>query len=174
MRAAKADRRGHLMDTSNLPPARAALCDNGTRQPDAPISRTNHSVDDLLAAAHHGSTWLGSAAALITCLCLGGCALPAPQVDATSVQMPLQTGWFEGEPVFYLTTDVSDAEVARDKRANFAPRLADALPRGTALPGQPSSVDKDYAVTNFPQASIFASAPLPVGQLSRDPAYSPL
>lgn len=88
--------------------------------------------------------------------------------------MPLQTGWFEGEPVFYLTTDVSDAEVARDKRANFAPRLAEALPRGTPLPGQPSSVDKVYAVTNFTQASIFASAPLPVGPLSRDTAYSPL
>ncbi len=112
--------------------------------------------------------------ALIVCVCLGGCALPAPQVAASSVQMPLQAGWFEGETVFYVTTDVSDAAVAHDKRANFAPRLADTLPRGTPVPGQPSSVDKVYAVTNFQQASIFASAPQPMGPLNRDAAYSPL
>ena len=88
--------------------------------------------------------------------------------------MPLLQGWFENEVVFYVTTDVSDAQVARDKQANFAPRLADALPRGPQRPGQPSSVDKVYAVTNFKQASIFASAPQPMGHLNRDLAYSPL
>ncbi|WP_309638078.1 hypothetical protein [Methylibium sp.] len=76
--------------------------------------------------------------------------------------------------VFYVTTDVSDARVAQEKQANFAPRLADALPRGPQRPGQPSSVDKVYAVTNFKQASVFASAPQPMGHLNRDKAYSPL
>ena len=88
--------------------------------------------------------------------------------------MPLLQGWFENEVVFYVTTDVSDAQVAKDKQANFAPRLADALPRGPQRPGQPSSTDKVYAVTNFKQASIFASAPQPMGHLNRDLAYSPL
>jgi hypothetical protein len=76
--------------------------------------------------------------------------------------------------VLYITTDVSHADVAEAKGANFAPRLADALPAGPPAPGSRSSVDKVYAVTNFQQASIFASAPYPMGSASRDTAYSPL
>lgn len=105
---------------------------------------------------------------------LVACAASPPQAGMPTVQMPVHQGWFEGEAVFYVTTDVSDAQVAAKHRANFAPRLADALPRGPGLPGQPSSVDKVYAVTNFEQASVFASAPLPMGPSSRDRAYSPL
>lgn len=118
--------------------------------------------------------WQPIAAALVAALWLVGCASPAQQATEASLQLPMLQGWFEGEVVFYITTDVSDAEVAMDKRANFAPRLADALPRGPQRPGQPSSVDKVYAVTNFRQASIFASAPQPMGYLNRDKAYSPL
>lgn len=106
-------------------------------------------------------------AGLVACAATPPASLPA-------VQMPVHQGWFDGEAVFYVTTDVSDAQVAAKHRANFAPRLADALPRGPAQPGQPSSVDKVYAVTNFEQASVFASAPLPMGPSSRDRAYSPL
>lgn len=87
-----------------------------------------------------------------------------------SVALPLQQGWFDGEAVFYVTTDVSDAAVARDKQANFAPRLA-----GAATPGGAASpLDTVYAVTNFAQGGVFASAPDPIGPLSRDAAYSPL
>lgn len=39
--------------------------------------------------------------------------------------------------VFYVTTDVYDAEVAAKHHANFAPRLADALPRDPLTPDQP-------------------------------------
>lgn len=109
---------------------------------------------------------------------LAACATPQLQQSARPtpqwVQMPLQQGWFEGEVVFYVTTDVSDATVAAKHRANFAPRLADALPRDPVTPGQASSVDKVYAVTNFEQGSVFASAPLPMGPSNRDRAYSPL
>jgi len=84
-------------------------------------------------------------------------------------------GWYDAEEVFYVTTDVSNADVARAKGANFAPRLADALPSaGTTLPGHATSVDKVYALTNYEQGSVFASAPDPVGHLNRDLAYSPL
>ncbi|MBT9486471.1 MAG: hypothetical protein IV093_03075 [Rubrivivax sp.] len=76
--------------------------------------------------------------------------------------------------MFYVTTDVSHADVAEANGANFAPRLAAAVPSGPPLPGRASSVDKVYAVTNFTQPSVFASAPLPVGWASRQPAYSPL
>lgn len=96
--------------------------------------------------------------------------LPAPG----QVVLPVLSGWFEGEEVFYITTDVSHADVAESKGANFAPRLAAALPAGKPEPGRPSSVDKVYAVTNFKQASVFASAPFPMGSASRDTAYSPL
>lgn len=79
-----------------------------------------------------------------------------------------------GLQVRQATTDVSHADVAEAKGANFAPRLADALPVGPPVPGRRSSVDKVYAVTNFKHESIFASAPFPMGSASRDRAYSPL
>ncbi|MDP3824755.1 MAG: hypothetical protein Q8R33_25055 [Burkholderiales bacterium] len=127
-----------------------------------------------VGAAHGRTPWRRLAAMLALVCCLGACASPAPRVAEGSLQLPLQQGWFEGEVVFYVTTDVSDSQVAKDKQANFAPRLAEALPHGPQRAGQPSSVDKVYAVTNFKQASIFASAPLPMGHLNHDKAYSPL
>lgn len=108
---------------------------------------------------------------------LAGCAhSPAPPAPPGSglVQLPVLNGWFDGETVLYVTTDVSHADVALAKGANFAPRLAHALPGGPPQPGRPSSVDKVYAVTNFKQPSVFASAPKPVGAASVDTAYSPL
>ncbi len=113
-------------------------------------------------------------AALTLVVLLGACATPHPLPQEPAVKLPLLTGWYDGEPVFYITTDVSDAEVARDKGANFVPRLADALPAAGKAGPQPSSVDKVYGVTNFAQASVFASAPEPIGALNRDRVYSPL
>lgn len=124
------------------------------------------------ATAQGRTQWRHIAAVLALVCWLGACATPPPTGE--SVRLPLLRGWFEGEAVFYVTTDVSDAEVARDKQANFAPRLADALPRGPQRAGQPSPVDKVYAVTNYEQGSVFASAPQPMGHLNRDKAYSPL
>jgi len=110
---------------------------------------------------------------LLAVLLTGGCTtVHAPAGPGQSL-LPVLSGWFEGEEVFYITTDVSHADVAQAKGANFAPRLALALPEGRAAPGR-SSVDKVYAVTNFKQASVFASAPFPMGSTSRDTAYSPL
>jgi hypothetical protein len=105
---------------------------------------------------------------------LAGCAIPSLVTGEARPNVPLLQGWFEGAVVFYITTDVSDADVAKEKGANFAPRLAMAMP--VATPGAPirSSVDKVYAVTNFQQSSIFASAPRPLGHLNREAAYSPL
>jgi hypothetical protein len=105
---------------------------------------------------------------------LSGCAHPPATPGAGLVQLPVLRGWFEGEAVLYVTTDVSHADVAAAKGANFAPRLALALPGGPPQPGRRSSVDKVYSFTNFQQPSIFASAPQPVGAASRDTAYSPL
>lgn len=99
---------------------------------------------------------------------------PAPPAATATVSIPVLQGWFEGQVVHYVTTDVSHADVAAAKGANFVPRLAHALVAGPPVPGRPSAVDKVYAVVNFEQPSIFASAPGPVGATNRDTAYSPL
>ena len=109
-------------------------------------------------------------------LLLSGC-VTSPSTQPLQVHMPLEQGWFEGKTVFYITTDVSDAGVAKDKRSNFAPRLAHALlpePIDKAARPRPSSVDKVYAFTNFAQGNVFASAPNPMGYQSRESAYTPL
>ena len=125
--------------------------------------------------ARHATRRRGALLAWAALAGLVGCSTPQPhEPPARTVQLPVQQGWFDGEMVFYVTTDVSDAEVAKKHRANHVPRLADTLPRGPTQPGQPSSVDKVYAVTNFEQASVFASAPLPMGPSNRDRSYSPL
>lgn len=105
---------------------------------------------------------------------LAACAHGPVPAGPPMVQLPLQKAWFEGEAVLYITTDVSHADVAAAKGANFAPRLAHALPAGPPQPGRRSSVDKVYAVTNHQQPNVFASAPRPVGPTSGDTAYSPL
>ena len=105
---------------------------------------------------------------------LGACGTAPRLAGGGQALIPVLRGWFEGQEVFYITTDVSHADVAEAKGANFAPRLADALPAGLPAPGRRSSVDKVYAVTNFQQESIFASAPSPMGSANRDTAYSPL
>ena len=121
----------------------------------------------------------GCRVALCVCLLLSACATPVAPPDTAQATLPLKLGWFEGKTVFYITTDVSDAAVAQDKKANFAPRLAFALPALQAQPATfqkppPSSVDKVYAVTNHEQGNVFASAPLPMGYTNREAAYSPL
>ena len=88
------------------------------------------------------------------------------------MSLPLNPGWFDGQPVSYITTEVSDAAVACEKGAIFAPRLADALP--PAGSGLRNPTDRVYAVMNFEQALVFASAPLPVDPDNRDEAYTPL
>ena len=115
-----------------------------------------------------------AAAAFATSTLLWACTTAPVQAPPLTVTMPLLSGWFQGQAVFYVTTDVSDAKVALAKSANYAPRLADALPGSPRQPGQASSVDKVYAVLNFTQGSVFASAPAPMGAKNQDRNYSPL
>lgn len=124
---------------------------------------------------------LGALMLLTLTISLSGCASsPADTPSANrkpQVAMPLQQGWFEGQTVFYVTTDASDAAVAKDLNANFSPRLAYALPATTAHKNEkpaPSSVDKVYAFANFSQGSVFASAPKPMGYQNSESAYTPL
>lgn len=103
--------------------------------------------------------------------------VPAPAASAPPrgwVQLPLQTAWFEGRRVHYVTTDVSDAQVARDKGANHVPRLKELLPG----PGQRGrlgvALERVYAFEGAVQSTVFPSVPQPVGAGSTDAGYSPL
>jgi hypothetical protein len=109
-------------------------------------------------------------------LVLAGSSAAFAQVEArhygaarvTRVELPLVRGWFNGKPAFYVSTDASDAGVAKDMGANFVPALAN------AITAQPSAVDDIYAVTNFAQSNILPSAPIPAGPGNKSAAYTPL
>jgi hypothetical protein len=85
-----------------------------------------------------------------------------------SVTLPLVKGWFDGKPVLYLTTDVSDPNAAKDMGVNYVPRLTN------AISSNPSAVDDIYAVTNFAQGNVIPSAPIPTGPDNQNADYSPL
>jgi hypothetical protein len=91
-----------------------------------------------------------------------------------SVTLPLQTAWFEGRKVRYVTTDVSEPDVARAKGANFVPRLRDLLVPATAGAGRAVPVEGVYAIEGLAQPTVFPSVPEPVGAGSTHRAYSPL
>jgi hypothetical protein len=112
---------------------------------------------------------------------LAGCASnpsspvsPVPSAPTRFVQLPLIAGWHDNERVHYITTDVSDRQMAEKLGANFVPRLALAVPEGPPVPGRRSTVERIYLFTNFNQGNIVPSAPTPVGPGSSDKAYSPL
>ena len=121
------------------------------------------------------------AARLLASLCaasvLGGCTVPeqpGTQPDQPAIEMPLTPGWFEGQRVFYVTTDMSAAPMAQDTGTNFAPRLNNALPQTPPVPGRGTPVDLIYKFFDGSQPSVLPSAPAPLGGNSTNKAYSPL
>ncbi len=96
-------------------------------------------------------------------------------VQSNQVSLPLLTGWHDGETVYYITTDVSDRDIAREKSANYAPRLADAVPEYPKPPQVKTALERVYAFPHQEQdRSVFASVPTPIGYQSTDRHYSPL
>jgi hypothetical protein len=91
--------------------------------------------------------------------------------SATTVELPLLSGWYDGNVVFYITTDVSQQEMARAAGANYVPRMRHAL--RTPEPGQPTAVDRVYKFSNFEQGSVFPSAPQFEGDAGADTEYTP-
>lgn len=108
------------------------------------------------------SAWAVVGAILFASACTVGQA-PNPsgvKLDgnaAATVALPLLSGWYDGNVVFYITTDVSQKEMAGAAGANYVPRLRHAL--RAPEPGQASAVDRVYKVLNFDQGSVFPSAP---------------
>lgn len=101
---------------------------------------------------------------------LTACASPFFDVGRSETVLPLSRAWVDGEIVEYITTDISDLDMARMMGANHVPGLAAAI---RPAPGQ-SLVERVYKFPGEEQISIFQSAPKPVGAENRDRSYSPL
>ena len=102
---------------------------------------------------------------------LTGCAATN---STKQVSLPLQSAWFNNDLVYYVTTDVSDQDMAKEMGANYVPRLRDAIPNYPKPPRQKTVLERVYGFPNGEQRNIFPSAPTPVGYQSTDAAYSPL
>ncbi|MDX1492146.1 MAG: hypothetical protein R3332_12755 [Pseudohongiellaceae bacterium] len=104
---------------------------------------------------------------------LSACA--ARELAPKQVSLDLLSAWYEGKLVYYISTDVSDPNFARAMNANFAPRLADAIPHYPKPPEQKTILERVYAFPNKEQANtVFASIPSPLGHMSEDFNYSPV
>ncbi|WP_422011933.1 DUF7482 domain-containing protein [Roseateles sp.] len=91
----------------------------------------------------------------------------ATAAHAAEITLPVKEAWFEGQIVHYVSTDISDAGIARKQGINFVPALADTLKTG-------GPVERAYKFPNEEQAAVLPSIPRPVGGSNADPTYSPL
>ncbi len=110
------------------------------------------------------------AAALIGCKSL----VTHPEPAVTRVSLPVLSGWYEGKRIYYVTTEISDPEMAVAAGATYAPRLWDALPPNPRPPDWATVLDRVYKFPANDQDAVFASAPGPLGPGSTDVKYSPL
>lgn len=120
-----------------------------------------------------------TAAMLAGALAISSCsaARVAPHDEAAPIgtaTLPMYSAWFAGKRVYYITTDVSDRDVAQRMGANLAPRLTDGVPETPKPPELKTVLERVYATDDPNQAKIFASIPQPVGPASANRAYSPL
>lgn len=107
----------------------------------------------------------------LTLLLLAGLLSLGAHAEPAEVALPLHKAWFEGQVVHYVTTDISDAAMAREAGVNYVPRLADALP---AQAGQRSLVARVYKFVGGEQDTVFPTIPRPLGPGNADASYSPL
>jgi len=109
-------------------------------------------------------------AALSLASLLTACASPFFDVRRTEAVLPLSRAWVDNQIVEYVTTDISDPNMARMLGINYVPRLAGAM----RSQSNQSIVERVYKFPNEEQISIFQSAPNPVGANNADKNYSPL
>lgn len=109
-------------------------------------------------------------AALSLASLLTACASPFFDVRRTEAVLPLSRAWVDNQIVEYVTTDISDPNMAKMLGINYVPRLAGAV----RSQSNQSIVERVYKFPNEEQISIFQSAPNPVGANNADKNYSPL
>jgi hypothetical protein len=114
-----------------------------------------------------------AAMSLLAAVC--GCAILGVSRHSTpEVTLPAARGWYAGERVYYITTEITDPTMATNAGITFAPRLKDAI-LAYGKPGVIRSVlERVYKFPDGDQDAVFASVPRPPGPLSTDAAYSPL
>jgi len=88
----------------------------------------------------------------------------SPSYD--QVTLPLVTGWYDGRPALYISTETSDRQVAAMTHITYSPKLANAI-AGNA-------VDDIYMITNFHQGNVIPLAPAPEGPGNQRHQYTPL
>ncbi|MEO3692199.1 DUF7482 domain-containing protein [Roseateles paludis] len=96
-------------------------------------------------------------------------AQASPEPSKTETVLRLQRAWVDGRQVEYISTDVSDPNMAKANGVNYVPRLADALGEG-----RKSITERVYKFPKGEQISVFPSAPLPAGPGNANTSYSPL
>ena len=87
----------------------------------------------------------------------------------TETVLRVQRAWVDGRQVEYISTDVSDPNMAKANGVNYVPRLAEALGEG-----RKSLTERVYKFPKGEQISVFPSAPLPAGPGNANTSYSPL
>jgi hypothetical protein len=111
----------------------------------------------------------------VTSMTLCGCvAFNCLNHSAPLVTLPASAGWYAGERIYYITTEITDPTMARNAGITYAPRLIDAIPEYPKPPATRSVLERVYKFPNTDQDAVFASAPRPPGPRSSDEAYSPL
>ena len=106
---------------------------------------------------------------------MSACSGPSsPVAQSSGITLPLLSAWYNGQKVYYITTDVSEPKVAQIMGANLAPRMSDGLPSYPKPPEQKTLIERVYSFTNSPQDKVFSSAPAPIGPASADKHYSPI
>jgi len=111
---------------------------------------------------------------LVLLLQLSGCTVSRTAKTPAAISMPLSLGWYNGERVYYVTTDITDPPMARAAGVNLALRMRDAIPPYPKPPEQKDVLERVYKFPNGEQDAVFASIPRPIGPSSRDVQYSPL
>lgn len=113
---------------------------------------------------------IGFAASLVLVLLVASAALAFASSSKSStnpkVQLPLVQCWYKGKMAYYIQTEASDPQLAKQQNVNYVPGLAKAIGAG--------AVDDIFAVTNYKQGNVIPSAPIPAGPKNTDPDYSPL
>jgi hypothetical protein len=112
--------------------------------------------------------------AMMLVLQLAGCAASGSMRRPETISMPVSLGWYDGQRVYYVTTEVTDPAMARAAGANLASRMRDAIPAYPKPPEEKDVLERVYKFPNGEQDAVFASIPDPVGPTSKDAHYSPL
>jgi hypothetical protein len=117
--------------------------------------------------------WL--AMTIVGCIILCGCTgISTFKHSMPVATLPAFAGWYAGQRVYYITTEITDPTMARNAGITYAPRLRDAVPDYPKPPAVRTVLERVYKFPAGDQDAVFASAPTPPGPDSSDKAYSPL